>query len=186
MKYKDLKAEYKKLWDSASILPKFTGMAKWTAQKILDSQKIYEDVAKATHIPWEVIGCIHHLECSGRFDRHLHNGDPLTDRTKHVPAGRPKGGCPPYSWRESAEDALKDSSLVEDCIEGKLYFLELYNGMGYRRHNIPSPYLWSGTSVYTKGKYVADGKFDPEAVSKQCGAAAILKEIYVKAHGNLL
>jgi lysozyme family protein len=38
-----------------------------------------------------------------------------------------------------------------------------------------TPYLWSFTNHYTKGKFVADGKFDANAVSKQCGAAAILK-----------
>jgi lysozyme family protein len=178
MKYKDLKKEYGLMWEAADNTPKFEGIAKWNAQRIIDNRKTYEDVQKVTGIPWEVIGCIHTLECGGKFDRHLHNGDPLTERTKHVPAGRPKGGCPPFTWRESAIDALKNSSLVESCIEGKLYFLETYNGMGYRRHKVPSPYLWSGTNQYTKGKYVADGKYDPEHISKQVGSVPILKYIY--------
>jgi hypothetical protein len=38
-----------------------------------------------------------------------------------------------------------------------------------------SPYLWSCTIHYERGKYVSDGKFDPQAVSLQVGCAAILK-----------
>jgi lysozyme family protein len=43
---------------------------------------------------------------------------------------------------------------------------------------IPSPYLWSGTTVYERGKYVADGRFSAIAVDKQIGCAAILKELH--------
>jgi len=40
-----------------------------------------------------------------------------------------------------------------------------------------TPYLWGFTDKYMKGKFVADGKFDANAVSQQCGAAAILKAL---------
>jgi lysozyme family protein len=33
--------------------------------------------------------------------------------------------------------------------------------------------------VYEKGKFVMDGKFDPNAVSKQCGAALMLKAVFI-------
>lgn len=36
-------------------------------------------------------------------------------------------------------------------------------------------FLWSFSTIYEKGKFVADGKFDANAVSKQCGAALLLK-----------
>jgi lysozyme family protein len=42
---------------------------------------------------------------------------------------------------------------------------------------VPTPYLWSFSSLYEKGKFVADGVFDPAAVSKQCGAAVMLKAV---------
>jgi lysozyme family protein len=58
-----------------------------------------------------------------------------------------------------------------------LYLLEGYNGFGYRRRGLPTPYLWSFSNNYEKGKFVADGHYDPEAVSKQCGAALMLKAI---------
>ena len=40
---------------------------------------------------------------------------------------------------------------------------------------INSPYVWSFTTLYSRGKYVADGKFSASAVSQQCGAAATMK-----------
>jgi lysozyme family protein len=41
-----------------------------------------------------------------------------------------------------------------------LHRLEGFNGYGYRKFhpNVPSPYLWSGSNHYTRGKYIADGK----------------------------
>ena len=53
--------------------------------------------------------------------------------------------------------------------------IESFNGFGYRNHGIAAPYLWSGTTLYARGKYVSDGRFDPLAVDKQMGVAAILK-----------
>jgi lysozyme family protein len=58
-----------------------------------------------------------------------------------------------------------------------LYLLEGYNGFGYRRRGVPTPYLWSFSNIYESGKFVLDGKFDPNAVSKQCGAALMLKAV---------
>ena len=137
-------------------------------------------------MPPPLIGIIHLLESSLNFKTHLHNGDPLTARTVHIPKGRPPVGEPPFSWEASAVDALKlklnDLRKEGDYLdfgelEQWLYFLERYNGMGYRKRGINSPYLWSGTNHYTKGKYVADGRFDPYAVSKQVGAVPIIVEM---------
>jgi lysozyme family protein len=49
--------------------------------------------------------------------------------------------------------------------------------MGYKKKGVPSPYLWSYTDQYQAGKYVADGKYDPTAVSKQPGVVAIMKAL---------
>ena len=56
-----------------------------------------------------------------------------------------------------------------------LHRLEAYNGFGYRRSGRSSPYLWSFSNLFTSGKFVADGRFDPKAKSQQCGAAVMLK-----------
>ncbi len=47
--------------------------------------------------------------------------------------------------------------------------------LGYRQHGIHSPYVWACTDQYAKGRYVADGKFDANAETRQCGAVAMLK-----------
>src|SRR5690242_19094614 len=66
----------------------------------------YQKVQAATGVPAHVIGIIHQREASGRFDWHLHNGDPLSARTYHEPPGRPPTGGPPFTWEVSATDAL--------------------------------------------------------------------------------
>lgn len=58
-----------------------------------------------------------------------------------------------------------------------LYLLEKYNGWGYRMPRLASPYLWSFSNLYTKGKFVRDGVYDPNAGSKQRGVALLLKAV---------
>jgi lysozyme family protein len=120
------------------------------------------------------------MECGFDFSAHLHNGDPLTARTIQVPKGRPAAGTPPFTWRESAVDALTMKKLdrVQDwSAPSMLHLLERYNGLGYRKRGLPSPYLWSFSNHYEKGKFVKDGVYDPNAVSKQCGAAVMLRAV---------
>lgn len=187
--YENLKAEYDDLWSKLQIAPGRQSAVLEVVDTILleHNRKRYEDVQNATGIPWMVVACIHSLEASLSFKGHLHNGDSLSARTVHVPNGRPVTGTPPFSWKDSAIDALtmkRSNEVGEWSIAASLYYLEAYNGWGYRtgsgRNTTPksrSPYLWSYTNHYQKGKYVADGHFDSEAVSKQVGAAAILFEL---------
>lgn len=133
-------------------------------------------------IPWFFIACVHYLECSFSFNKHLHNGDPLTGYTVQVPSGRPKvGHPPPFTFEESAVDALRFMNfdkVRQWILPFILRKLEAYNGFGYFKYKkINTPYLWSFSNHYTKGKYVKDGKYDPEAVSQQMGAAVILKRM---------
>jgi lysozyme family protein len=60
---------------------------------------------------------------------------------------------------------------------GALTLLEEYNGLGYAARGLPSPYVWAATDQYVKGKYVADGHFDPDVVDQQLGCAALLLEL---------
>ncbi|MFC4212415.1 hypothetical protein ACFOWA_14545 [Pedobacter lithocola] len=143
---------------------------------------INDFIVAGNQIPWYFIACAHYLECSFSFKKHLHNGDPLTNYTVKVPANRPKvGHPPPFTFEESAVDALKLMKFNEISnwnLPTVLRKLEAYNGFGYfKYHQINSPYLWSYSNQYSKGKYVSDGKFDSKAVSKQMGAAVILKRM---------
>ena len=164
------------------IRPERQSQAKKNGDKIAAARGRYANVSATTNVPWFVIGLIHSLEASLRFDRHLHNGDPLTARTTHVPAGRPRPdvGDPPFSWEKSAADALgfrRVNTLTDWSLPGIAFMLERYNGWGYRDHHpeVKSPYLWSFSNVYRRGKYVADGNFSSEAVSQQCGGMTLLR-----------
>jgi lysozyme family protein len=151
-------------------------------------QATYELVGSPLSIPWYFIAIIHCLECDLNFNEHLHNGDPLTHRTVHVPAGRPvadpaAGVGQPYSWQESAVDALAYDGFTawtNWTIPGMLFSFEKYNGFGYRGRGINSPYLWSFSNQYTEGKFTNDGIYDADAVSDQCGAAVLLRRMYEK------
>ena len=147
---------------------------------IVRSRSIYVEVGAELGIPWWFVAVVHGLESGFRFTRHLHNGDPLCARTIHRPKGRPWKGEPPFTWRESAVDALRSRSRAArgDWTPGvTLDRLERYNGLGYRNKEIPSPYLWSFSQHYEQGKYVEDGRFDPDAVSKHCGGATLMRRL---------
>lgn len=136
-------------------------------------------------IPWYFIACVHYMECSFSFNKHLHNGDPLSGYTVQVPANRPKvGHGPPFTFEESAVDALKlmkYDKVTNWSLPFILQKLEGYNGFGYSKKGIHTPYLWSFSNQYVKGKYVKDGVFDADAVSQQMGAAVILKRMEDRA-----
>ena len=153
---------------------------------IVGNRARYEEVDLG--IPWYVIGMIHQRECSGNFNQHLHNGDPLSARTKHVPMGRPVSGEPPFTWLDSARDALIFDRLDHKAswtLEETLDRLERYNGLGYRQHGIRSPYLWGATTAQRPGKYTADGHLDPAVYDKQVGCAAVLKWLEALGHVQL-
>lgn len=183
--FDSLKGEYAKLFSKAKLDGRFDGQIKNQINKIKKNQSRYKTVEKNTGVPWYVVALIHNMEVSLRFDGHLHNGDPLSRRTVNVPANRPSSGSPPFTWEESATDAMKErqknswSQISSWSIPAILWRGENFNGWGYRQYREPvkSPYLWSGTTIYTKGKYVSDGKWDSNAVSQQIGMAALLKEM---------
>src|ERR1051325_2645164 len=171
-----LKKEYEDLFASCSIKADKKAAVNTIRDKIIANRHRYEEVQQTTKVPWFVVGMIHSLEGSLNFKTHLHNGDPLTAKTVHVPKGRPPGR-PPFKWEDSAIDALEFDGLNKTnrwTLPMIMFKLEGFNGFGYRtRHpEVLTHYLWSYTNHYLKGKFVADGKFDANAVSKQCGAMA--------------
>ncbi|PTY03021.1 hypothetical protein DB346_07110 [Verrucomicrobia bacterium LW23] len=172
----EMRAWYRNLWDSMRIgdAPAIVN----AVSLITRARPRYEAIEKQTGVPWRVVGVLHYLECNCNFARHLHNGDPLTARTVQVPKGRPATGNPPFPWEASAQDALQYDGLAGQSdwsIEATLFRLEKFNGWGYFKFtDILSPYLWSMSNHYTRGKYVSDGEFDSAAVSKQVGAAVLL------------
>ena len=166
-------------WASAQVRKEKAHYVWSIAAQIQRNRGRYEAVAEKTGVPWPVIACLHNMECSLSFKLGLYCGDPLTARTRNVPRGLPKTGAPPFAWEPTAVDALRFDRLDRAnwaTMPATLQAIESYNGTGYQRHHpdTPTPYLWSWTTVYRRGKYVADGRWDALAVSQQCGVAPIL------------
>lgn len=188
--FAEMKDEYASLWSQIQVRPERAAEIQHIFSKVTNpaSKVHYQNVETAIGVPWYVVAMIHNLEASRRFDRHLHNGDPLTDRTVHVPKNRPTKGNPPFTWEGSAKDALEFDKLTNISpwtIERIAFELEKFNGHGYRNHHphVKSPYLWSFSNIYTCGKYIADGQWSETAVSDQCGAMVLLH--YMISQGEI-
>ena len=175
-----------KRWHDASIRPEWKGRIDAAVDRYKGTKDRYTRIEKMRpdpSVPARVIFVLHGRESTWSFRKHLHEGSPLTGRTRWVPKGRPKSGSPPFTFEESAEDALYKLKDMENWdwsdLHPLLQNIERYNGLGYQKYHkdVPSPYLWSGTSIYSRGKYVADGRFSKLAVDKQIGCAAILKRM---------
>lgn len=167
-------------WNTATVDARRQFEAAQVVTRIMAAKPRYDAVSKATGVPFHVVAGLHNMESGGSFRHHLHEGSPLSGRTRYVPKGRPPTGRPPFQWEESAKDALRYDKL--DTVQWKsldamLYACERYNGTGYLRNHpaVPTPYLWAGTSIERPGKYIADGKWSPTARSSQLGIAAVWK-----------
>ena len=142
----------------------------------------YQRVGDGLGIPWFVVAILHYLESRRDFSVHLHNGDPLTARTFTEPAGRPLAGEPPFSWEASAVDALQQRLLhrwSDWSLEGVLFKLEAYHGWHYRLRQpaVASPYLWSFSNHYQRGKFVTTDIWNDNAVVDYCGGGVLLRRL---------
>ena len=195
MKFENLEQDYQNLVDEMKIKKSWVKGFQNVAQKIKANEERYRQISELASdgtIPWQFIGCIHNLECGLSFSKHLHNGNSLKRRTHWVPKGRPRKGTPPFTFNESAVDALRLKGYHripknEWSLSRMAFELERNNGFGYRWYHptVLTPYLWSGTTHYKRGKYVADRKWSSSAVSKQAGAMPVLKLTWDKPSGTL-
>ena len=136
----------------------------------------YQLIAQQTTVPWFIIAVIHYREASQSWSASLAQGDPWDRMSIHVPKGR----GPFTSFQAAAVDALTNcaphaAKWRDWSPGGAMTLLELYNGLGYADRGLPSPYVWSGTDQYVKGKFTRDNFFDPNVVDQQLGCACILK-----------
>lgn len=180
-----LRNEYQNLFDTCIINENRKSYVDKVVDQMMAGKPRYDSVGIPLNIPWYFIALVHNMECSLSFNRHLHNGDLLTARTIQVPAGRPLKGSPPFTWEASAVDALTMTNVhlrTDWTLPAMLFLLEGYNGYGYLKYHptVKSPYLWSFSNQYTKGKYASDSKWDPELISQQCGTAVLLKRMQEK------
>ncbi|MBQ9246712.1 hypothetical protein IJ182_10645 [bacterium] len=146
-------------------------------QTFKEHEAEYKKVEELTGIPAELVCAIHYRESNNNFNTYLHNGDPLGKKTTHVPKGK-------YfeDWTSAAVDALKThykyGQFNKNSLDSWMDFAESYNGYGMKNKGLASSYVYTGTTKYTGGRYVADGKFDRNSYDKRLG-------IYVICHGLL-
>lgn len=169
------------LWDKAEIRPEWIPRIDKALAIYERNKDTYRKIEKMRKngVPQQIVFGFHLRESTCNFDAHLHNGDPLRFRTRNVPAGRlPAPDDPPYTFLQSAEDAMYTYEGLDKLnwkgVQNVLTNTEFFNGRGYFKKGRPSPYLWSGTTVYTGGKYTSDGVYSPTAIDKQIGIAALL------------
>lgn len=180
---------YREAWRICQTDPGFEDAVAKDAKIILHNKDAYQKVEDKTGVPWYVVGAIHFKECGCHPLGCLVNGQKIIGtgrKTTIVPIGR----GPYASFYESAIDGIKLLRLdrVKDWEIGNLLFLcERYNGSGYIKgagRAETTPYLWARTNINDGyGKYVSDGKFDPNApTNKTSGICAVLKWLESMGH----
>ena len=150
--------------------------------RIPENREDYREVGAELGIPWWFVGIIHALESSFDFGCHLHNGDP---RSPDAPSRCPRGGPrresrPSLGMRApSTRSAVRASRAAATGRSGRPSIDS--DGTTASATAVAdfhrSPYVWSFSGHYEKGKYVADGRFDPKAVSRQCGGATLVRRL---------
>jgi lysozyme family protein len=163
-----------------------------TARRLAGAKPRYQKIAaglmaQGFYVPWWVIAVIHEREAGGppHWDKQLGQGDPLSEVSRHDPAGRgpffnhPSDPSGQDAFYRAALDALIDcpphaARWKDWSAGGTLTLLEQYNGLGYAAHGVPSAYVWSGTDRYVSGKYVADHVYRSGVVDVQEGCAPII------------
>lgn len=168
------------------IKPEREAEFKRTAEGIVKDKEHYLDIERDSSVPYPLIGVLHERESSRRWDTYLGNGQKFTMRTTIEPKGR----GPFRNFKEGALDALEYDGLTKVHqpddrwelgkfwgswpIEKMIFKGEAYNGLGYWYKGVPSPYVWGGSNIQVRGKYVSDGNYDPTEWDTQPGIAPIL------------
>ena len=170
------------MWNRMHINPVHVPALDAVASRLYSNKARFLAVTQLTHVPWDVIAVIKEREAGADPDflKFIGNGQFLN----HVTTIVPKGRGPFATWDEGAYDALVNcapfaSRWRDWSIGGTLCLLEQYNGMGYAMRDVPSPYIWSYSDQYTKGKYDADWHYDPFLVDQQYGCAPLLSRLFL-------
>jgi lysozyme family protein len=175
--YAAMQASYARVW--ATLIPTAAHLPALTT--ICNRMVLHRDAYAAVSQTvwgkpdyWYIVGLLDEMEGGGGADTFLGNGQSLSRVTTEVPAGE----GPFASFHDGAVRALHIDGLDKVTawpVTMIAYRFEGYNGWGYLSKPIVDPYLASWSSLYSKGKWIADHVYDAEAVSQQPGALTILK-----------
>jgi len=142
------------------------------------NRSTYQGIAEETGVPAKLICALHYRESRCNFNTYLHNGQMLGKPTTAVPKD-----VLFYDFKSAALDALKKKVWLRDLcnlsanskdLVGMVTFAENWNGLGYHNKGVVSAYVYSGTTLYSKGKFIGDGKYDDNAIDQQAGVYLIL------------
>ncbi len=151
-----------------------------TARKLLGlvAARHYDEACDAAGVPRAWAAASFEREASSNFRLSPAQGDPWNEVSRHVP----RGVGPFASWAAAAIFAYRHESLDKVGVsnwswERACFEAEAFNGFGYRARGVHSPYLWAGTNHYARGKFVADGRFDPNAHDGQLGVIPVMRRM---------
>lgn len=128
-------------------------------------------------IPLVWMICSFERESGCNFSKSPAQGDPWNRPSVHVPRGvsfKSFEDAAVWSYRHDGIAGAKYPwSMTYAC-----YAWNLFNGFGPNDHGRVSGYVFAGTDQYDPpaglgGKYVADGKWDPDTVDQQLGCLAL-------------
>ena len=174
-----LRPEYEELLASMMVDHDRVHEIGFVAQKLIADNRmpIYQRESAATGVPAALLAALDERESGANLSRALGQGDRWDQVSTHVPKGHG-----PFTSKVEADihyiryDHLDDNSAPWSwpyvCWKG-----EAWNGFGPRGKGIHTGYLWAGTNHYSRGKYVADGKWDAAFVDKQLGIIPVMKRI---------
>lgn len=173
-----LMPEYVRLLTTMQVDPRRAPEIERWAQKLAGPMywPRYEQVQGMIAAPGELVAALDYRESSANPRCALGQGDPWSERSTHYPPGGPfpswVAAAVYYLHRQHFDDHSHEWSWPYVCWKA-----EAWNGFGSRNHGIHTGYLWAGTNHYQRGKYVADGKWDPTFVDQQVGVIPLMMRI---------
>lgn len=135
----------------------------------------YRQISDRTGVPAKLIAAIHFREAGGNIEKSIRDGSDLNERDfveDAVDAINNSGG----RWLQFKQGIGMGANTAN--LLAMLQFAEFWNGTGCADNGRINPYLYSGSNIYTKGKYTSDGVWDPNFVDKQPGVFYLLSQVY--------
>jgi len=133
----------------------------------------YQAIADQTDLPLMLIAAIHHREYGGNLNYSMTNGSEIgkasfvADAVKTIKSsGR---------WK-AFHNAIGMGKGTRNLL-AMLQYAELWNGTGCADNGRINAYLYSGTNIYTKGKYLNSG-WSPNFEDRQAGVLCLLSQVY--------
>ncbi|MDE6950846.1 MAG: hypothetical protein K2P64_08030, partial [Lachnospiraceae bacterium] len=135
-----------------------------------EEREKYNEIARETNVPPVLIAAIHYRESNNNFNYSIRNGQmPVASIEEFL------SDAEEWFGKGMTEKGIRIPS--DASIELMLTYAELHNGVTYAKEGLVNPYLYSGTNIYMKGKYVADKVYDGEKVDRQVGVYALIMAI---------